>query len=1138
MSRIFLSHSSVDELEAVAVHQWLLDNGWDDVFLDLDPERGLIAGERWQEALRLAAHRCEAVIFLISPAWVESRWCLAEFLLAKNLHKLIFGVVVKDIVPSRVPTEMVAEWQLCYLIGEGATKTIRFMHRDSPAQVEFLGVGLSQLRLGLQNAGLSASFFPWPPPDDKSRAPYRGLEPFEAQDAAVFFGRDVEILQGLDKLRAMHAARNKSLFVILGASGAGKSSFLRAGLLPRLARDDRHFYALEVLRPEGSPLFGERGLAQAIAQANQRFRLTPGNVGAIKEALKEGAQRLGQLLLSIRDAIRNTLLGLPESAPPPTLVLPVDQAEELFNPDATDEARVFLDLIGTVLRANHLSTERGRLSLIIAFTIRSDRYEPLQTAPELMGLERVLFDALRPMPPVQFKEVITGPARRTSSSIRPLEIRPDLVQQLLSECGRGGDTLPLLSLTLARLYKEYGNDGVLGLDEYRHMGGMTHVIRNEIESILARDPKIRRTQLEMLHEAFIPWLVTIDPRNDQPRRRLARLIDLPTRSHALVQALIERRLLLSDLRDGQQVVEVAHESLLRQWDAMVQWLREEGEDLRAADRLMEAAAAWIRSGRKRDWLIRGEHLKILEILADRQSYRRRLEPAREFLLASRQEETRLREDEEQRPREQPEAPSGKQIPPAVRLITSWKTLIPGGFAVALLFFLLKSPVISPPDDLSGRLSLGEDIFFSKTAPVSKRSASNLFAQGKLDKAAEKFRESLADKRDDPEALIYLNNALAGNTDTDTLIIAVSVPIRPSENVAAEMLRGVAQAQKEVNAAGGIHGKQLLVKIADDDNKRDIAESIAKALVEEVKILAVVGHNASDVSRQAATVYQNRLVMISPTSFALELDKIKKPEAGNYIFACVPSYHSLMPKLTAHILEAVERPKVVVCHDSEAYDQKRFKEAISRNKKIEVAGADCDFSDLGFNPAKVMETAIKEGANSLFLAPHVSRISEAIDLARRNNGRLKLLGSPTLYTLDTLQLGQKDITGLVLPVSWHRTAFVNDKFYAKAKELWGNNVGITWRTAMSYDATQVIIEGLKRIPSSRQPSRGELQKIISNSEFKIDGATGRVRFMPSGGRRSGQREGREETDTFLVEVCPGTESGVGFDFVAEGNCRSN
>ena len=68
MSRIFLSHSSVDELEAVALQQWMATNGWEDVFLDIDPQRGLAAGERWQEALRRAADRCEAVVFIVTPA--------------------------------------------------------------------------------------------------------------------------------------------------------------------------------------------------------------------------------------------------------------------------------------------------------------------------------------------------------------------------------------------------------------------------------------------------------------------------------------------------------------------------------------------------------------------------------------------------------------------------------------------------------------------------------------------------------------------------------------------------------------------------------------------------------------------------------------------------------------------------------------------------------------------------------------------------------------------------------------------------------------------------------------------------------------------------------------------------------------
>ena len=82
------------------------------------------------------------------------------------------------------------------------------------------------------------------------------------------------------------------------------------------------------------------------------------------------------------------------------------------------------------------------------------------------------------------------------------------MQQLLDDCDQGGDTLPLLSLTLARLYREYGSDGDLSLAEYQSMGGMTNVIRTEIESILATDPEKRKTELEILHAAFIPWLAT------------------------------------------------------------------------------------------------------------------------------------------------------------------------------------------------------------------------------------------------------------------------------------------------------------------------------------------------------------------------------------------------------------------------------------------------------------------------------------------------------------------------------------------------------------------------------------------------------------------------------------------------------
>ena len=97
MSQLFLSHSSKDNFAALALSDWLRTEGWDDLFLDLDPERGIVAGERWERALHDAANRCDAVLFLVSSNWLASEWCLREFDLAHRLNKRIFGVLIEDL---------------------------------------------------------------------------------------------------------------------------------------------------------------------------------------------------------------------------------------------------------------------------------------------------------------------------------------------------------------------------------------------------------------------------------------------------------------------------------------------------------------------------------------------------------------------------------------------------------------------------------------------------------------------------------------------------------------------------------------------------------------------------------------------------------------------------------------------------------------------------------------------------------------------------------------------------------------------------------------------------------------------------------------------------------------------------------
>src|SRR5271165_1413207 len=118
MSRIFISHSSKDNFEAVALRYWLAAQGWNDVFLDLDPERGIVAGERWERALHEAANRCEAVLFLVSVNWLASGWCMREYRLALALNKKLFAVVIDlGLSSADLPPDLKDTWQVVKLVG-------------------------------------------------------------------------------------------------------------------------------------------------------------------------------------------------------------------------------------------------------------------------------------------------------------------------------------------------------------------------------------------------------------------------------------------------------------------------------------------------------------------------------------------------------------------------------------------------------------------------------------------------------------------------------------------------------------------------------------------------------------------------------------------------------------------------------------------------------------------------------------------------------------------------------------------------------------------------------------------------------------------------------------------------------------
>jgi formylglycine-generating enzyme required for sulfatase activity len=637
VSRIFLSHTSANNAEAIAIRDWMIAHGWDDLFLDLDPERGLKAGERWQEALKRAAEHCEMVVFLVSPVWAASKWCLAEFLLAKSLNKRVFAVIVEPTPFSELPTEMTAEWQITDLttgaLDYHATVTLP---GGKTTDVALGAEGLDRLRIGLVQSGLDPKYFPWPPANDPDRAPYRGLLPLEADDAGIFFGREAAVIDALDRLRGLREAPPPRLLVILGASGSGKSSFLRAGLLPRLARDDRHFLALPIIRPERVAISGDTGLLRALEGAFRTANLSVARAD-IRAAIDGGATKLRPLLSMLAQKATPVAADTTVMPKAPTLVLSIDQGEELFLAEGQREAQPFLSLLRDLVAAE-------ALALIALFTIRSDNYERLQLAKQLEGVRQQTL-GLPPMPRGSYAEVIKGPAQRLEGTPRAVRIDDALVDALLADIDAGGakDALALLAFTLERLYGEYGATGQLKLEHYEKLGRIEGSIEAAVERAFKAadaDPKVpkeKQARLTLLRRGLIPWLAGIDPDTGAPRRRVARLSEIPAEARPLVDLLIEQRLLSTDIATGtkETTIEPAHEALLRQWGLLQGWLKEDAALLTVLDGIKRSARDWAANGKATSWLAHSEaRLRAAERLLARPDLAANLEPTDKDYVAS------------------------------------------------------------------------------------------------------------------------------------------------------------------------------------------------------------------------------------------------------------------------------------------------------------------------------------------------------------------------------------------------------------------------------------------------------------------------------------------------------------------------
>ena len=409
------------------------------------------------------------------------------------------------------------------------------------------------------------------------------------------------------------------------------------------------------------------------------------------------------------------------------------------------------------------------------------------------------------------------------------------------------------------------------------------------------------------------------------------------------------------------------------------------------------------------------------------------------------------------------------------------------------------------------ISEGDVVFVRSSTASEKLAAASAFAKKDYSKAVNGFSAALAKNKNDPESLIYFNNAKIGKNKSFT--IALSVPMTSDVDVAQEILRGVAQAQNQVNQSGGINGTPLKVLIADDRNKADAAQAVAQKLISNSEVLGVIGNFSSGVTLAAGKVYgDGKLVLISPTSTAVQISGLSK-----YVFRTVPSDRFAGDALARYMLTNLKKQKVAVFFNSQSEYSKSIKDVFTT--AIFGGGGqvvkEFDLTSAGFNASQAVKEARDQGAEVLMLASNTSSLDQALQVAQTNtNPVLPMLGGDDMYDSKTLKVGQQSVEGLVVAVAWHILGNPEASFPKEATQLWGGEVN--WRSAMAFDATTSLIVAL-----GKSPTREGVQAALSSSDFKATGAANEIKFLPSGDRNQAIQ---------LVKVQKGTRTSFGYEFI--------
>jgi len=432
----------------------------------------------------------------------------------------------------------------------------------------------------------------------RGKSPFRGLEPFDTEHASVYFGRDDAVRQLHARLSAQQE-RGHPLVVLLGPSGSGKTSLVRAGLVPAMlggpAAGGARACAVAVM--DLGALDGN-GPWHALAGALLDWEiadvplLSGHSMTSLSQLLREQPDELLRLLRIGLRARRQGDAGLP--------LLVLDRLEGLFAPAAGLDVQAFLDCI------EHLVLSGQALVLAVC---RNDFYPSLACHRLLMhDKEHGAHMDLAPPDAQAIMQMIRLPARAANltygsdaSGLNRLDDR------LCADAMQAGDALPLLQYTLQALYLKREPGDELTWAAYDELGGLEGAIGSRAEAILAALPGAEQAALARL----LPRLVALSSDDASPTSRsVSGSSFTDDKERALVEALIEGRLLVADRLGGEIGFRVAHEALLRRWPRVTAWVAQHRVALTARAELVPWVRRWLDGGRAKAFLLpRGSNVR-------------------------------------------------------------------------------------------------------------------------------------------------------------------------------------------------------------------------------------------------------------------------------------------------------------------------------------------------------------------------------------------------------------------------------------------------------------------------------------------------------------------------------------------------